>query len=263
MSEPLSSHLAVASSLPSGRRKAVIMQPYFLPYLGYFQLLAAADLIVIYDDVQYTKSSWINRNRFYLNGRIEYLSIDLQRDSHQKKINERTIADEYFKYSVSRYLKSIESNYRDACFYNDVMSLMTAILQQKERRLSVFLLHSIREIMDLLALKSNVMLASDLNIDPSLKSQQRVIEICKMIGADTYINPISGMGLYDDLDFSNAGIDLWFLRPEMPKHPPLKQSFEHPSIIDLFMHNAPEQIRAALTIATLHKKISNGDIAHA
>jgi hypothetical protein len=85
MSEPLSSHLAVASSLPSGRRKAVIMQPYFLPYLGYFQLLAAADVIVIYDDVQYTKSSWINRNRFYLNGRIDYLSIDLQRDSHQKK----------------------------------------------------------------------------------------------------------------------------------------------------------------------------------
>lgn len=262
MSVPSTSHHSIQTALPSGRRKAVIMQPYFLPYLGYFQLFAAADVVLIYDDVQYTKQSWINRNRFYLNERIEYLSIDLERDSHEKKINERMIADKYFKYSVSRYLKRMESNYRDACFYHDIMPLMTAILQQKERRLSMFLLHSIREIMDLLALKSNIMLASDLNIDPSLKSQQRVIEICKMIGADTYINPISGMGLYDDLDFSNAGIDLWFLRPEMPKHPPLKQSFEHPSIIDLFMHNAPEQIRAALTIATLQKKISIGDIAH-
>jgi hypothetical protein len=96
MSEPLFRHLAVAPSLPSGKRKAVIMQPYFLPYLGYFQLFSAADVIVIYDDVQYTKQTWINRNRFFLNGSIKYISINIQKDARHKKINERNIAYKYF-----------------------------------------------------------------------------------------------------------------------------------------------------------------------
>lgn len=262
MSVPSSIPASSEVALPSGRRKVVIMQPYFLPYLGYFQLFSAADVILIYDDVQYTKQSWINRNRFYINGRIEYISIDLQRDRHQKKINERMIADEYFNHSVSRHVRRISSNYAHAPYYEDIMPLMTSILEQKEQQLSQYLLHSIKEVMHLLALKSDVILSSELDIDPSLKGMQRVITLCKLIDADTYINPISGKGLYNEVSFAQAGIDLWFLKPEMPKEPVLRQSFEDPSIIDLFMYNAPEQIRDALSMATFHKKSSIRDTVH-
>jgi WbqC-like protein family len=258
LSNPLTSY-----NLQLSGRKVAIMQPYFLPYLGYFQLFAAADVVVIHDDVQYTKQSWINRNRMFLNGRIEFISIDLIKDSYHRKINERQISPIYFNNKAKQQLQRIKSNYDFAPYANDITTVLSEILLYPEIRLSQFLMHAIRQIMLLLEMQKTILLASELAIDNTLKGQDRVIDICRKLNGDIYINPIGGLSLYNDADFSNAGLDLWFLKPGMPETQTIRQSFEHPSIIDLLMHNPVSDIKSALSAATLHKQDSIPAIHHA
>lgn len=262
MSVPLSSHRSIHTAVTTGSRKAVIMQPYFLPYLGYFQLFAAADVIVVYDNVQYRKKSWINRNRLMLDNRVEYITVDLKKDSYQELIRHRQISPVYHEDRKRVLLERIRHSYKSAPFFPAVIPWLSDIILRDDKFLSEYICYSIKRILEQFEMNKEILLAPVLNIDPSCKASRRAVAICHALGADTYINPISGMGLYNDLDFSSAGIDLWFLRPEMPKHPPLKQSFEHPSIIDLFMHNEPEQIKASLQMATLHKKTSIREFSH-
>jgi hypothetical protein len=243
-----------ADASHAGGKKIAIMQPYFLPYLGYFQLFAAVDVVVVYDDVQYIKQSWINRNRFFLNNSIEYVSIDLIGDHHTRKINERRISPIYFSKTAKRHLSRIKSNYASASNAEDIIHILSEILRYEEVKLSQFLMHSIQRIMQMLGLEKEILQASALEIDPGLKGQDRVIDICRKLKGDIYINPIGGLTLYNDLDFSNAGIDLWFLKPGMPVSAAIKQSFELPSIIDLMMHNPISDIQATLHAGTLHKQ---------
>jgi hypothetical protein len=237
-----------------GCKKIAIMQPYFMPYLGYFQLFAAADAVVIFDDIQYRKKSWINRNRLLLNGNIEYITIDLQKDSFQQKIKDRRISCYYHSKRKHALLRRISDAYATANNFMETIPLLSDIILRDHLMLSDYICHSIKSIMGQLGMEKELWLAPDMEIDPSFTGGKRAIAICKALGADTYINPISGMGLYNDLDFSTEGIDLWFLKPGMPVSAAIKQSFELPSIIDLMMHNPISDIQATLHAGTLHKQ---------
>lgn len=263
ISVPTLSNPLTRDDLQSSGRKVAIMQPYFLPYLGYFQLFAAADVVVIYDDVQYRKKSWINRNRLFLNGKIEYITIDLQKERFQEKIRSRRISPLYHDKKKHALLRRIDHAYATASNFRETMPWFSDIMLRDHPMLSDYICHSIKTIMDRLNMKQELWLAPNLGIDKNITGAKRAIAICKALGADGYINPISGVGLYNDADFSNAGLDLWFLKPGMPETQTIRQSFEHPSIIDLLMHNPVSDIKSALSAATLHKQDSIPAIHHA
>ena len=87
------------------------MQPYFLPYIGYFQLIDAVDLFIVYDDVKYTKRGWINRNRMLVNGRDAVFSLPLKHASDALDVRDRELATDF---NPEKLLKQFAGAYRRA-----------------------------------------------------------------------------------------------------------------------------------------------------
>jgi hypothetical protein len=222
--------------------KLGIMQPYFMPYLGYWQLMAAVDTYVVYDDVNYIKGGWVARNNILLNGQKHMFTITLNGASPNKLFNEITIKDDFKKFS-----RLIESAYRKAPYYNDVVALLEKIYNYEDKSLGAFMLNSFQVILDYLGLKTKLILSSSLNKDNNLRGKDKVKSICRLLDADTYYNAIGGQELYEKDDFKNLGIELFFLRSELSKYNQFNNEFvEGLSMIDILMFNSPEDVNNML-----------------
>lgn len=123
--------------------KLAIMQPYFLPYIGYFQLINAVDTFVLLDDVNYINKGWINRNQLLLNGKAHLFTLPLQKASQNKLINQLELSNET-KWK-DKLLKTIETAYKKAPQFHLVFPLISQILQYPESNLSLFIHHSIQK----------------------------------------------------------------------------------------------------------------------
>ena len=224
-----------------------IMQPYFMPYIGYWQLMAAVDTYVVYDDVNYIKGGWVSRNNILLNGQKHMFTITLNGASSNKLFNEITIKDDFKKFS-----RLIESAYRKAPYYAEVSILLDKIYNYEDKSLGAFMLHSFQVILDYLDIDTRLVLASSIDKDNSLKAKDKVKHICHLLGADTYYNAIGGQELYDKADFKADGIDLQFVKTELTVYPQFKNEFESGlSIIDVLMHNGKEGTKRLLNEYTL------------
>lgn len=221
--------------------KLAIMQPYFLPYIGYFNLISASDVFVIYDNIKYTKKGWINRNRLLMNNADATFSLPLRKGNDSLDVIERDLADEY---NGQKLLNQFNGAYAKAPYYKQNLQLMERIFLHEDRNLFNFIFSSIKEILRHLDISRDIKVSSTLNVDPNLKAQDKVIAICKALGADTYINPIGGMELYSAPEFAANGIDLRFIRAKPLEY----QQFGAPfvpwlSIMDVLMFNPLETVR--------------------
>ena len=189
-----------------------IMQPYFLPYIGYFQLLNYCDTFVLYDDIEYTKKGWITRNRMQSNGDIRLFSLNLKKDSDYLSIKQRSLAESFDR---SKLLRSFEEVLRKAPFYKETISLLHPIVFCSSNDLFSYLENSISLVCQQLGVTTKVVKSSELDIDPELRGQQRVLEICNRLDAQQYINPIGGLDLYDIETFKSLGIDLQFIKSNL------------------------------------------------
>ncbi len=222
--------------------KVGIMQPYFLPYIGYFQLINAVDKFVIYDDVNYIKGGWINRNNILIGGSKKLFTIKLKGASQNKLINEIEIGDDFRK-----FMKTIHMNYSKAPYYFTVIELMNTIISFKSISLSEFIENSIKEINSYLQISTSVSRSSKLTKNTLLKGQEKVIDICKVLEADTYINSIGGQGIYDFKEFASNGIMLKFLKSEKVAYPQFQHDFiENLSMLDVLMFNSVGKIKDML-----------------
>jgi hypothetical protein len=215
-----------------------IMQPYFMPYIGYWQLIGAVDAFVLYDNIKYTKKGWINRNRFLRNGVEAAFSLPLRKDSDFLDVAQRYLADSFDRENL---LNQFREAYRKAPEFSSVMPLLEGIIRNPAANLFEYILASIRAVCDFLGIKTPLLVSSTIDCDHSLKSAERVQAICKALGAATYVNPVGGMELYSKEDFASHGIDLKFL-----KAMPLEyQQSGNPfvpwlSILDVLMFNSKE-----------------------
>jgi hypothetical protein len=225
--------------------KLAIMQPYFLPYIGYFQLIDSVDLFVIYDDVNYIKKGWINRNNILLGNKPHLFSLPLQSASQNKYINETQLdANPAWKPNL---LKTIQQAYRKAPFFDTVFPLLEAIVGYEEQNLARFCAHSLQKTSNYLQLATRFVNSSEIQKDEFLKGQDKILEIGKKLHATTYINAIGGMELYDSEAFSNAGIALHFLKTNPITYRQFKAEFiPWLSIIDVLMFNDIAQTKALL-----------------
>jgi len=223
-----------------------IMQPYFLPYIGYWQLIHAVDEFVIYDNIQYTKKGWINRNRYLLNGKDRYFTLPLKKDSDYLDIRQRCLSDEIGTESKG-ILRRLESAYKNAPYYAEVKQLLELCFIQNDQNLFNFIFNSIQFVIQYLQINTKIIISSQVDIDHSLKNKDRVVALCKSLGSNHYINLSGGIDLYDKNDFHREGIVLSFLKPRPFEYKQYNNEFiPWLSIIDVLMFNAPDQINRIL-----------------
>ena len=223
--------------------KLGIMQPYFMPYIGYWQLMAAVDTYVVYDDVNYIKGGWVARNNILLNGQKHMFTITLNGASPNKLFNEITIKDDFKKFS-----RLIEFAYRKAPYYAEVSALLDKIYNYEDKSLAAFMMHSFQVVLDYLEIDTKLVLSSTIEKDNDLRGKDKVKHICHLLGADTYYNAIGGQELYDKNDFKADGIDLHFVKTELSPYPQLKNEFVPGlSMIDVLMFNSPTEVKQLLT----------------
>ncbi|GHU50077.1 hypothetical protein AGMMS49975_00390 [Clostridia bacterium] len=222
--------------------KLAIMQPYFLPYIGYWQLIYAVDKFVVYDDVNYIKSGWINRNNILSNGKKQLFTVKLSGASSFKLINQITVIDDFAKFT-----RMLQQNYQKAPRFKEVMALVSEILDFNKDNLALFILNSIRIITEYLEIDTELLLSSDLEKDTFLKAQEKVIDICARLKATEYYNAIGGKELYSTKDFRDRGIDLKFLKTNFVPYSQFGKEFVAGlSILDVLMFNEIETIREML-----------------
>jgi hypothetical protein len=221
------------------------MQPYFLPYIGYWQLISAVDAFVIYDNIKYTKKGWINRNRFLLNGKEALFSIPLRKDSDCLDVNQRYLADSFDREDL---INRFREAYRKSPALSAFMPILEDIVRYPSTNLFDYIRYSIDRVCSYLELKTPVIVSSTIDCDHSLKSAGRVQAICKALGADTYINPPGGTELYSKEDFQEKGITLRFLQPALVEYPQEAMDFvPWLSIVDVLFFNPVERARRLLT----------------
>ena len=219
-----------------------IMQPYFMPYIGYWQLMAAVDTYVVYDDVNYIKGGWVARNNILLNGQKHMFTITLNGASSNKLFNEITIKDDFKKFS-----RLIESAYRKAPYYAEVTALLDKIYNYEDKSLGAFMLNSFQVVLDYLEIDTKLVLSSTIAKDNSLRGRDKVKHICQLLGANTYYNAIGGQELYDKVDFKAGGIDLYFVQTNLTPYAQLGNEFVPGlSMIDVLMYNSVETIKNLL-----------------
>lgn len=224
--------------------KAAVMQPYFMPYIGYFQLIAAVDLFIVYDNIKYTKKGWINRNRILRNGEDTIISLPLKADSDRLNVVERRLAEDF---KPRKLIAQIEGAYRAAPFFCAIFPLIEEILLFDDPDLFRFNLNSIEKTCAHLSIGTPFRISSAFAIDHELKAQDKVLALCAAAGADVYVNPIGGLELYSKPEFAGRGVELRFLRALPFDYAQFGAPFvPWLSIIDVMMFNSPETLEALL-----------------
>ena len=214
--------------------KLGIMQPYFMPYIGYFQLMKAVDKYVVYDDVNYIKGGWANRNHILINGEKEMFTVTLQKASPNKLFNEIVIGDDFKK-----LMKTLQMNYSRAINFDQTMVLMERIISFPNKQLAVFIANSFREILSYLSVETEILMSSEIPKDNSLRGKDKIIQICEILGADTYYNAVGGKNLYDQEEFREHGITLNFVDslPQVYSQLHTREFVSGLSMIDVLMNN--------------------------
>lgn len=223
--------------------KLGIMQPYFMPYIGYFQLMKAVDKYVVYDDVNYIKGGWANRNHILINGEKEMFTVTLQKASQNKLFNEIVIGDDFKK-----LMKTLQVNYSRAINFDQTMVLMERIISFPNKQLAVFIANSFREILSYLSVETEILMSSEIPKDNSLRGKDKIIQICEILGADTYYNAVGGKNLYDQEEFREHGITLNFVDslPQVYSQLHTREFVSGLSMVDVLMNNTKDEVNRLL-----------------
>lgn len=196
--------------MEASKNRLAIMQPYFLPYIGYFQLIAAVDKFVVFDDVNYINRGWINRNRMLLNGASAIFTIPLCNSSQNKLISDIKILNDA-KWQ-KKMLRTFQQSYSKARNFEETFTLLEYIINFPLSELNIFLLNALQATITHLDIKTDIVSSSKKYNNNDLSGQERILDICRREQAKSYINPFGGLELYHENVFQKNGIDLFFLK---------------------------------------------------
>ena len=222
--------------------KLAVMQPYFFPYIGYFQLIAAVDIFIVYDNIKYTKKGWINRNRMLQNGKDVLFSLPLKNGSDYLDVCQRELSVDFNR---DKLLNQFQNAYKRAPHFDQVFPLIEEVVRYDDANLFQYLRHSIVKTCKHLGITTEVRNSSDIAIDHALKNQDKVLALCKAVKADTYVNAIGGIELYSRDIFLGNQIDLKFIKSKPLEYPQFDDPFvPWLSVIDVMMFNPIDAIQS-------------------
>lgn len=227
--------------------KVALMQPYFLPYIGYWQLIKAVDTFVIYDDIQYIKQGWVNRNRCIVSGKVSYFTLPVSKGSMNDLIKDKTIQPQWFNKEREKFIKSLYQNYGKSQ-HSNLLDRIVKIISFDSKELSIFLGYIIKEICILLDISTDITHSSLINHNRSLTGENRVIDICKALDAKQYINSIGGIDLYSKEDFKENNIELKFVKSSLIAYKQINYNSFEPflSILDVLFNCGIEKTKKML-----------------
>ena len=231
--------------------KLGIMQPYFFPYLGHFALIAAVDEWVVFDVTQYTRKSWINRNRVLRpEGGWQYNPDPLADSSIHIKISEARIArsqnhERYVLGKISHYKKQAPY-YAQVC--EIIRSAFAGIGGDSLVSLNVAGLHAVCQYLGL-PFRHRICSQLGLQLPDKLLAGQWAPWIAARLAADVYINPVGGSELFDPAEFTRNGIKLQFLEFTTFTYDTPGYNFEKDlSILDVLMWNSPKEVMEGIRL---------------
>jgi hypothetical protein len=240
-------------------RTIAMMQPYLFPYLGYFQLIKAADVFVLGDDLQFIRAGWVNRNRILCNGQPRLITFPLKKDHFELPIMQRQLIDG-FADEAARIVNLIRQNYRKAPFFAHVMPLLESLIRFPQLNLALYAEHALRELCAYLQISTPILRGSDLALEPCTDKQDRVIRIARELSATTVLNSIGGLELYDRDHFARNGLLLRFFKMDAIEYPQFAHTFvPNLSIIDVLMFNSVGRIQELLTACNADQQDAAND----
>lgn len=227
--------------------KFAVMQPYFMPYIGYFQLIDAVDKFIVYDNIEFTKKGWMNRNRILVNGEPQYFTVNLEKGSDYAMVNERKISP-VFTQERRKVLGKIDANYGKAPFYEETLPLVKDCFEYSEKNLFDFIFHSIVKIKEHLRIETELIVSSQLPIDHTLKNKYKLWALSNYLGIQDYINPVGGMELYEKEEFAEHGMNLMFHQANLSPYAQVSNQDFSPalSIVDMLMCLGVEEVSREL-----------------
>lgn len=233
--------------------KVAVMQPYFMPYLGYFQLINAVDTFVFYDDVSFIKGGWINRNRILLNNEKYTFTVSLEKSSSSKLICYLNLDKNKFERFTNKFLRSLDQSYKKAPYWKETMKIVESILNSNVSTISELSIRSVEIISAYLNMKTKFEISSQtFSESKGLDKGDRLINISKKLKANTYINPQGGKELYQKEYFNNQNIELLFIENKLKPYKQFTDSFiSGLSIIDALMFNSKDELKEMLNDYTL------------
>lgn len=218
--------------------KLAVMQPYLFPYIGYFQLVYASDLFLIYDDVAYIKQGYINRNNILSPNGTTRFTVPVLGGSPNK-----LISDLEFSKDVAKILKTIEQSYLKTPYFEDVFPIVKQAFEYDDRSIASVCKKSYEEIFSYLGVEKQFKKTSEIDYDRSESARDRLISLCHQFRADCYINAPGGRKLYSKPDFAQKGIDLRFVDSLPVEYPQGGSDFvPNLSVIDMLMNCSPEMV---------------------
>lgn len=225
------------------KNRLAIKQPYFMPYIGFWQEVKLVDKYVFFDDVNFINRGWINRNYILIGGQKQLFSLSLEDKSQNKLINEIKISDDF-----SKLLKTISMAYKKAPYYKQTISLLESIFGYEDKNLARFVGNSIETVSKWLGFDTEFVYSSALDNDKALRRQDKIIDICENVGAGYYFDSTGALELYEKETFKNHGIQLQFIKSRITPYKQFNNEFVAGlSIIDVLMFNAPRAISQMLS----------------
>ncbi len=219
----------------------VILQPSYIPWRGYFEQIQRADVFVFYDDVQYDKHGWRNRNRIKNHQGGQWLTIPVHSKGvvvENTPINQVEIAWE--QDWAERHLRAIQQAYSKAPYYKSYSSWLEEVYQRRPARLADFTIPLTIEIAQKLgSCNTRFLRSSDLHA--SGQKTDRLIQILSGLGVTHYISGPSARSYIEDEKFQAAGISLEYMEYNYPEYPQLYPPYDpYVSILDLLFMVGPE-----------------------
>lgn len=233
--------------------KIGVMQPYFFPYLGYFQLIGHVDRFILFDDVQYIRHGWINRNRILkpVEG-VQYIIAPLAEHGQTTIIRDIAVkSGNDWKEKISRQLEHYKKR---SPFYAEVQKLVTTCWENEETGLARFNAFCLKAVCDYIGIGFKVEISSAMNFDYSNVSDagEWALRVSEQLGASEYVNPPGGISLFDPAKFEKSNIKLSFIHPQLAAYSQRRTTFEPGlSIIDVLMFNEPAKVREMLANYTI------------
>lgn len=221
-----------------GTKTVGILQPGYLPWLGFFEQLNRCDIFVLYDDVQFEKGSWRNRNRIKTPNGPQWLTVPVLLKGQGFPLIKDTLIDQSAAWQ-QKHIKTLKQNYSKAPFFELYSSGLFEILNRPWKYLVDLDLELIYWLVEQLNASTKVLISSDLKV-PGNKVQ-RIIDIIHKLGGDHFYEGAAGRDYIDSDVLQKEGISVTFQNYEHPTYPQLYGDFiSHLSVIDLLFNCGPD-----------------------
>jgi len=218
----------------------VITQSNYIPWKGYFDAIHTADTLVLYDDMQYTKRDWRNRNQIKTQNGLVWLSVPVQvKGKYFQKTNETTINDPTW---AKKHWQTLFRSYKKAPFFKDYEGIFSDLYSSAERETSLSQVNYsfIKAICEILGITTKIFWSSDFELTEG--KTERLVDLCKKLGGTDYYSGPAAKNYMDESLFEKENVNVhYFDYSGYKEYPQLHGEFTHSvSILDLLFNVGPE-----------------------